>query len=74
LQPEEALEIGEDLEEIEQLRDIEDIDYEPEVPDLREKGYSNYLTPPATEDLTYFLENSEIAIPVKNIAASQQEL
>jgi len=74
LQPEEALEIGEDLEEIEQLRDIEDIDYEPEVPDLREKGYSNYLTPPATEDSTYFLENSEIAIPVKNIAASQQEL
>ena len=70
MQPEEALEIGEDLEEIEQLRDIEDIDYKPEVPDLREKGYLNYLTLPATEDLTYFLENSKIAILVKNIAAS----
>ena len=74
LQPEEALEIGEDLEEIEQLRDIEEIDHQPEVLDLREKGYSNYPTPPATEDSTYFLENSEIAIPVKNIAASQQRL
>ena len=74
MQPEEALEIGEDLEEIEQLRDIEEIDHQPEVLDLREKGYSNYPTPPATEDSTYFLENSEIAIPVKNIAASQQRL
>jgi hypothetical protein len=70
LQAEEAPEIGEDIEEIEQLRDLEDLDLDQDL--LREEDYSNYPTPPASENSTYFLENSEIAIPVKNIAISQQ--